>query len=244
MRTEGHLHAEVGGGVPPRLAEHLAGWIGQWPPSGRLTIVGNPRNGAPGWDGRPHPVTGVQDPLGHAVLGVPPEFAAAVSAALADGRLAGLDDVRRKLPELLGEPGHVVYHGIFRWSTEPAPLPDAGVWVGVDDPRVPEWLRPFGGQVLMAFDDDGRYLAGVGIKRHDPAGHELAVVTEPRGRGQGLARRLVAQAARQVLEAGAVPTYLHGPDNLASARVADAAGFPDRGWRVLGLSEHPVLDTG
>jgi len=31
-----------------------------------------------------------------------------------------------------------------------------------------------------------------------------------------------------------VPTYLHDPANLASARVADAAGFPDRGWAVFG----------
>ncbi len=243
MRTEGHLHAD-GGEVPARLAEHLAGWVGQWPPTDQLTVVGNPRNAAPGWDGRPHPVTGVQDAERRAVVGVPPQYADAVAAARAEGRLQDLDGLRRWLPDLLGKPGHVVYHGVFRWSTEPTPLPDAGVWVDVDDPRVPEWLRPFGGQVLMAFDDDGRYLAGVGIKRHDPAGHELAVVTEPRGRGQGLARRLVAQAARHVLALGAVPTYLHGPDNVASARVADAAGFPDRGWRVLGLSEHPVLDTG
>jgi hypothetical protein len=35
-----------------------------------------------------------------------------------------------------------------------------------------------------------------------------------RGRGRGLARRLVAQAAR---------------------RVAEAAGFPDTGWSILGL---------
>jgi len=45
----------------------------------------------------------------------------------------------------------------------------------------------------------------------------------------------VAQAARRVIADGAVPTYLHAFDNTASARVADAAGFPDRGWQVLEL---------
>ena len=55
--------------------------------------------------------------------------------------------------------------------------------------------------------------------------------------GRGLARRLVAQAARRVLDEGAVPTYLHDPANVASAKVADAAGLPDRGWSVLGLFE-------
>ena len=61
------------------------------------------------------------------------------------------------------------------------------------------------------------------------------MVTELAARGRGLARRLVAQAARRVLEEGAVPTYLHETANVASARVADAAGFPDRGWRAYGV---------
>jgi predicted GNAT family acetyltransferase len=88
--------------------------------------------------------------------------------------------------------------------------------------------------VLVTLEDD-RYVAGVGIKQHDRFGRELAVVTEPAARGRGLARRLVAQAARRVLDEGAIPTYLHAPDNVASARVAEASGFPDRGWHVLGF---------
>lgn len=89
--------------------------------------------------------------------------------------------------------------------------------------------------VLVVRDQRGRYLAGVGIKRHDRHGHELAVGTVPAARGRGLARRLVAQAARRVLDDGAVPTYLHDRSNAASARVAEAAGFPDRGWRSYGV---------
>jgi hypothetical protein len=38
-----------------------------------------------------------------------------------------------------------------------------------------------------------------------------------------------------VVDEGMVPTYLHDPANVASAHVAEAAGFPDRGWAVLGL---------
>jgi hypothetical protein len=33
---------------------------------------------------------------------------------------------------------------------------------------------------------------------------------------------------------------MHDPANLASARVADAAGFPDRGWTALGFVEETV----
>ena len=175
-------------------------------------------------------MTGVETAAGDAVLGVDPGVAAAVEA-YADG--ADLDALLRALPGLLGRRG-VAGRGVFRGSTSPAPLPDAGIWLPYDDPRVPAWLRPFGGEVLVVLDGD-EYVAGVGVKRHDDAGHELAVGTEEAARGRGLARRLVAQAARRVLDEGAVPTYLHAPDNVASAKAAEAAGFPDRGWCVIGF---------
>ena len=107
------------------------------------------------------------------------------------------------------------------------------------DPAVPEWLKPFNGEVLVVLDDAGDYLAGVGLKVHDAHGVEISVGTSEAARGRGLARRLVAQAARTLLSRGIIPTYLHAPDNLASAKVADAAGFPDRGWTALGLFEPP-----
>jgi predicted GNAT family acetyltransferase len=91
-------------------------------------------------------------------------------------------------------------------------------------------------EVLVALDPDtGAYLAGVGIKWHDAYGRELAVGTAPAARHRGLAKRLVAQAARRVVDEGAVATYIHDPANTASARTADAAGFPDRGWTVLAV---------
>ena len=144
------------------------------------------------------------------------------------------------LPGVLGKAGHTVERVAFRWTEAPADLPDAGVWVDTASPRLPGWLRPFGGQALVVFDDHGQYLAGVGIKRHDELGHEISVGTEPQARGQGLARRLVAQAARRILDQGRIPTYLHTFDNAASSRVAAAAGFPDLGWSALMLSDEPA----
>jgi hypothetical protein len=216
--------------LPPRLVEHLRLWVGAWPPEHHLQVVANSRRGRPGWDGRIAPLVGVVTAAGDAVIGVAPDLAQAVAGRAAD---ADLDGLLPEVPRLLGRRG-VAGLGVFRWSTTPADLPDAGVWVPYDDPRVPAWLRPFGGEVLVVLDDD-RYAAGVGIKKHDAAGHELAVGTEEAARSRGLARRLVAQAARRVLADGAVPTYLHAPDNIASAKAADAAGFPDRGWSVVGF---------
>lgn len=132
-------------------------------------------------------------------------------------------------------PEFIAHTSVFRWCTDPAPLPEVGEWVPPTLPGLPPWLRLFDREVLVVRGADGAYRAGVGIKRHDAYGHELAVGTVPTARGRGLARRLVAQAARRVLDEGAIPTYLHDPGNAASGRVAEAAGFPDRGLTAFGV---------
>jgi GNAT superfamily N-acetyltransferase len=217
---------------PDRLVAHLKSWLGAWPPAEPVHVVGWARRDEPGWDGKRYPLAGVGRD-GAAVLSVSPAVAEAVAAAgrgsSSVGRLAA------RLPALVGRPGHHFGAGVFRWSTSPVALPDAGEWVDPSDPRLPEWMGPFNGPVLVAWDAEGGFAAGVGRKRHDDFGQELAVATDSRHQGRGLARRLVAQAARRVLDEGAVPTYLHAPDNVASARVAEAAGFPDLGFAVYGL---------
>jgi hypothetical protein len=215
---------------PVALVAHLRAWLGVWPPAGAVEVIGSRARTAPAWDGRIHPLVGVLAPAG-GVLSVPPDAAAAVRALLPG------DGWRAAVPALVGAPERAVEETVFRYTAAPAPLEDVGAWLPAGHPAVPSWLRPFGGDVLVVLDAGGRYLAGVGCKRHDAAGVELAVGTEQAARGAGLARRLVAQAARAVLAAGAIPTYRHDPANAASARVAEAAGFPDRGWRHVALVE-------
>jgi GNAT superfamily N-acetyltransferase len=222
--------------VDTRTAEHLAAWIGGWPPTTPIRVVADPTPDEPGWDGTPRGVTGVVDPQGRGVVRVPP------AAAERLGPVTDLPQLLGTLPAAIGTPG-TAGAGVLRWAQDvPSAdvLPDAGVWLPAEladagDERVPPWLRPFGGDVLVALDEDGRYLAGVGLKRHHDTGREIAVVTDERARGRGLARRLVAQAARAVLADGRAVTYLHAPDNEASARVARASGFPDTGWQVVGF---------
>lgn len=197
-----------------RLETFLDEWLGRWPATTPWDVVGNPDREHPGWDGKIHPVIGVGEAGGTWVVSVSPARAASPDP------LAGLRTAET----------------VFRWSDTPAPLEPLGEWVAADAAVVPEWLRPFGGEVLVVTDDEG-YLAGVGLKRHLDSGWEISVGTEPRGRGQGLARRLVATAARRVLDEGRAVIYLHLPDNHSSAAVAAAAGFPDRGWRSVALEE-------
>ena len=214
---------------PDRLVEHLKSWAGAWPPDWEgVRAVANPRNALPAWDGLLHPVTGVVNAQGDGVIGLPPETYDLLGPDVPD-----IQALLAQLPGVLGRPELEAYQAIFRWSTSPTDLEDVGRWVDATHPAVPQWLHPFGGQALVVLDD-GVYVAGVGIKRHDDAGWEIAVGTEPAARGRGLARRLVTQAARHILEHGAIPTYFHDPDNVASAHVAEAAGFPDRGWTAFG----------
>jgi GNAT superfamily N-acetyltransferase len=196
------------------IERFLEEWLGQWPPGSERDVVVSPARARPGWDGHVRPVQGVGDGDGRMVLSVSPDR----------GMLADPLD------------GLTLFDGVFRFTEAPADLGSAGTWVPAADPAVPDWLHPFGHHVLVELDDAGRYLAGVGIKRHLPSGWELSVGTDERARGRGLARRLVATAARYALDHGAVPIYLHADSNIASARAADAAGLPDRGWRVLSVA--------
>lgn len=214
-----------------RLADHLTEWLGSWPgPEDRIAVVGCAARGEPTWDGSVRPLVGVLTGSG-GVISVPPAAAEAVGLK----EISDMDQARAVIPAALGRANGRLFEGVFRWCQALVPGPDVGEWVAVGDERVPEWLRPFNGDVLVAWDEDGRYAAGVGRKQHDRFGHELSVGTEPAHRGRGLARALVAQAARRVYEEGAVATYLHADSNLASAAVAQASGFPDDGWRIVGF---------
>jgi RimJ/RimL family protein N-acetyltransferase len=223
--------------VQPPPVDHLAAWLAGWPPTLPVRVVADPEPERPGWDGRPRGVAGAVDPQGRCVVRVPPAVALRLDQPLPD--LAAL---LAALPDAVGRPGTAGV-GVLRWAQDvPGPdvLPDVGHWLPAAladerDPRVPAWLRPFGGEVLVTYDDDGNFLGGVGLKQHHESGREIAVVTDERARGRGLARRLVAQAARAVLERGQAVVYLHAPDNEASARVARASGFPDTGWQVIGF---------
>lgn len=214
--------------VVDRLHRHLRGWLGAWPPTAGVTIVGCARRAEPCWDGAIRPLAGVSTPVG-TVFSVAPDR---LDAAQAAG--SGLDEVLEALPEALGQPGGVVGRGVYRYAVAPPDADAIGEWVPADAPDVPAWLRPFGGKVLVV-RENGKYAAGLGIKHHDELGQEVAVATEERWRRRGLARALVSRAAADILRGGGVPIYLHGRTNAASAHVAEAAGFPDRGWFILGL---------
>ncbi len=214
-----------------RLARHLGNWLGAAPAGEEIRVVTSRFREEPGWDGVIRPFVGVTTDQG-GVISVAERLLEPTTTAVAIG---GLTELVGRLPEITGARGAQLREGIFRYQQALLVHESWGRWVEPTDPAVPAWLRPFNGEVLMAFDGDS-YVAGVGRKRHDDFGQELAVVTESTHRQRGFARQLIAQAAQRVFDEGAIATYLHRPDNLGSAKVAEATGFFDRGWRILSLS--------
>jgi GNAT superfamily N-acetyltransferase len=228
------------GGQHLELTRFLRAWLGSWPPELPLDVVGSAARTRPGWDGRHHPAIGVWDPDLGCVLSVPP--AAVEPLELLGGLDAGVvtDGAwGQAAANALGRPDHRFELGVFRWSDDAREITDLaplGRWVPRDDPDLPAWLRPFDApEVLVHRDADGHHLAGVGVKVHDPTGVELSVVTDAEARGQGFSARLVATAARRWLHDGRVVIYLHDPADGPSATLADAVGFRDRGWQVVGF---------
>lgn len=221
--------------IERRLTAFLDSRLGSWPPSQSLEVVPSAVRDEPRWDGSITPMIGIESPQGTVLSYSPTVFptASAIDLITLEDEL-GTSDAYMSIPELFGRPDMHFGRAVFRYIDQPADLPEIGEWVPRDDPRLPEWLRPFNGDVLIHWED-GEYAAGVGLKKHNQYGHEISVGTEPGYRGRGLARKLVAQAAKRILRDGAIPIYMHADRNAASSRVAEQAGFPDRDWHFLEL---------
>lgn len=223
----------------PSLTRFLAAWLGRWPPWLPLDVVGSRRRQEPGWDGTVVPLLGVWAPDDGCVLSVPPDAVEAVEL------LGGLDPGVLTSPgwvsalaQAVGRPGARLRAGVLRHAASAEQLREQdtlGTWIDRDDPTLPAWLTPFDEPRALVHHVDGRIVAGVGLKAHDPSGAELAVTVDPEHRGRGIGRRLVATATREVVASGRVALYLHDPGNAASARLADAVGLPDLGWRIVDL---------
>ena len=71
-------------------------------------------------------------------------------------------DASRLLSRRLGMPASSGL-AVFRWSEAVPEMEEIGECVDADDPRLPDWLLPFNGGVVAAFDaESGEYMAGVG----------------------------------------------------------------------------------
>jgi hypothetical protein len=84
---------------------------------------------------------------------VPPARVEAVRRAVGGRAAAELPAVHRAVAQAVASGRSRVMEGVFRWSSTPAMMADAGRWLPITDPVVPEWLHPFGGEVLVALEE-------------------------------------------------------------------------------------------
>ena len=220
--------------IESRLTAFLTSRLDTWPPGQPLELRGCHLRDEPRWDGKVVPFLGIESPHGTVITYSPTIFpnGSTLDPVTVEDEL-GTSDSHITIPALFGHPEMHFGRGVFRYLHGFVDLPEIGEWVDPLDSRLPEWLHPFNGGVLAHWADDGTYAAGVGLKQHNDYGIEISVGTNPAHRGKGLAQALVAQSARAIWDRGAIPLYLHGTHNAASARVAEKAGFPERGWHII-----------
>jgi RimJ/RimL family protein N-acetyltransferase len=162
---------------------------------------------------------------GGAVLAVAPQHAALLSRLL-DGPATVLSALERAATELRGH----LFSGVARTGVAIPPPAVAVTTLDASDPRLPDWvIGHFTGEAWVVLDGEGEVLSTAVLKRYDDRLREISVGTSERARGRGLARSVVAAAARHVLSEGRAVLYNHAPDNFASAKVAESVGLHEFG---------------
>jgi L-amino acid N-acyltransferase YncA len=162
---------------------------------------------------------------GGAVVAVAPEWAGPLRQ-----HLDGPDTVRPGMAAVAAAiPGHL-FSGVARTGVAvPPPVAEVAV-IDAADPRLPDWvIGHFTGEAWVVLGERGEVLSTAVLKRYDDRLREISVGTAEAARGRGLARSVVAAAARAVLAEGRAVLYNHDPDNHASAKVAESVGLHELG---------------
>jgi GNAT superfamily N-acetyltransferase len=133
--------------------------------------------------------------------------------------------------------------GVPRVETVPSDQPPATELVAAMVDEVSEWygridipeapsatpadFAPPGGAFVVVFDDDGRAVAGGGLKRLDDAGCELKrMYVLPEVRGRGLAKVLLKGLEDEARRLGyAVARLDTGPEQPEAQRMYERAGY-------------------
>jgi ribosomal-protein-alanine N-acetyltransferase len=166
-----------------------------------------------------------------------------LDAGLAGGELRLRTLVAADAPLIVEATGTEVAPAL--WGPRPA-----GPYT-LDDARAAlrEWDPDSSGQASYGMFVGDRMVGALGLMRDGPSTAELAYWTRPEERGRGFARRGV-QALTAWAHAGVPLTKIWleiNPDNVASRRVAERAGFEleerlprhCRAW----MSDDPELDS-
>jgi RimJ/RimL family protein N-acetyltransferase len=94
-------------------------------------------------------------------------------------------------------------------------------------------LNLYDGGAVVIRDGIGEFIAYAGIKDKGKL-QEIAVWTHEAHRGKGMAKSVVYEAIKTILNAGKIPIYIpDNLDNVASYRVAQSLGFENIGETIF-----------
>jgi hypothetical protein len=209
--------------------------------AGGVTVAAPPHREGPRWMGWLVPLECVVldcAPSGTGVVSVTPTVTADLAQYLESPQLNILPPhgdaltpfIRAHFPH-----SYPKVHRILQCDhTSFAPAPEVLPISMLDDSDIhASWYRlHFDGPIFVARDERGSIASWAAIKCKSEEVWEMAVVTELRYRGRGLARSVVSRATIAALDAGKVPLYLHDLSNHASAHVCGALGYQPYGYEL------------
>lgn len=197
-------------------------------------ILPSERRTRPGWGGYTVPVLALSTPTGGIVSarqdllervrsGLGPT---AADRPLGPAEFTRLHHVARlAIPYAYSLSGHVLYTDTENFK----PRASRAVRLERNDPRGTDLRRRFDGEIFVVWSIRGEIASWSAIKLKSNDVWEIAVVTEPAYRGQGLAREVVSAATAHILEQGRLALYVHDRTNLASAKVCRSLGYVEYG---------------
>lgn len=112
-----------------------------------------------------------------------------------------------------------------------------------DDPKWEDFQDHFDGPVFVTRTLAGDVAAWSAIKLKSDDVWEIAVTTEERYRGRGLAKVVVSAATQHIIECGRVPLYVHDESNIPSGRVARSLGYLEFGVEAFCSLSDPYHPT-
>jgi RimJ/RimL family protein N-acetyltransferase len=197
-----------------------------------IHVVPSERRGRPGWGGYTVPILALSTPRG-GVVSTRPDLADRIRALLAfsqTGRPLGAAEFERlqqvtraAVPYAYSLSGHVLFADLDRFQ----PRASRAQRLERTDPRGADLRRRFDGEVFAIRGTRGDVASWAAIKLKSDDIWEIAVVTEPPYRGQGLAKEVVSAATAYILDQGRLALYVHDRTNLASAKVCRSLGYAE-----------------
>jgi RimJ/RimL family protein N-acetyltransferase len=193
-------------------------------------VVASERRAKPGWGGYTVPLLALST-AGGGVVSVRSDLVEHVRAELGSPRPtaplgeAEFERLRRvartAVPYAYNLSGYVLFGDVRHFR----PLASRAEQLDRRDPRGSDLRRRFDGEVFAIRNTRGEIASWAAVKLKSDQVWEIAVVTEPPYRGQGLAKEVVSAATAHILERGRLALYVHDRTNLASAKVCRSLGY-------------------